>query len=299
MKARALGAFLTAALSRRFSPPKQATTEDLLWPEWTESLNPESELLYMPFLTHQLGRLESVDAKPVELPTELAYAMNEKQGARLGSRVFEVDGVFRRVRMSYFDGGANIQVFNSLWYPSYDRVDAPLLGIDLLSFGKSKLLCVIDAQPAAGRDDTKKFKVPHDASGLADIHSMYPSLQGVPSGRWYEDNRYFSPQMLYGTFVDDGVDGVRQDLFPAFTKYLDEYLRIVQASPVRPDAASDNLAHQTSFDHFNAQRDPASKLFKSYFGEDFAESFVHDFLFALAPPSVLSDDDDDSVSVDR
>jgi len=251
-------------------------TESLLWPGWSESVNASAELLYMPFLEHQLGVvLDELEATPAPLAAELAYAWNAEKGARLGSRLFRVDGLFRRVRMSYFDGGASIQVFNSLWYPSPDRVDAPLLGIDLLCFGR-KLLCVVDAQPAAGRDVDS---VPHDATGLAAIHARYASLQGTPSGRWYEDNRYFSPQMLYGTFPEDGTKAVKADLFPAFRDYLREYLRVVRACPVDP--AYPGIQHQTAYDFFNAQRDPASKLFKSYFGQHFADHFVHDFLFAL------------------
>ena len=246
-----------------------------LWP-WSESLDGESELLYMPFLEHQLNMLESLGAKELALDPEMSLASNPK--ARMGSRLFEVEGLFRRVRMSYFDGGDSIQVFNSLWYPSFDRLDAPLLGIDLLSFGKAKLLCVIDAQPPKGRDADTTI----DTSELEKIHAKYESLKGTPSSRWYEDNRYFSPQMLYGTFVeDDKVDRtkVKTDLFPAFCDYLKAYVDVVQEAHV--DHAYDGKSHQKDYDTFNAKRDPAAKLFKSYFGPHFAETFVHDFLFAL------------------
>jgi len=37
-------------------------------------------------------------------------------------------------------------VFNSVWYPD-PKYDLPLLGVDFLSFGKKKILCVLDFQP--------------------------------------------------------------------------------------------------------------------------------------------------------
>ena len=38
-------------------------------------------------------------------------------------------------------------------------------------------------------------------------------------------------------------------------------------------------ARALDYDVFNAARDPAHGLFTSYFGADWANDFVHDFLF--------------------
>ncbi|KAJ8606649.1 hypothetical protein CTAYLR_008396 [Chrysophaeum taylorii] len=259
----------------------------VLWPTWNTSVVAEAELLYMPFLEHQLGVLEALDAEAVDVPERLAYAASEK--GRMGSRVFKAPGLFRRIRMTYFDGGESLQVFNSLWYPDFAKVDAPLLGIDLLCFGaQRKLLCVVDAQPPGGRDSAKSFGVPHDASRLAAIRDAAPDLAGEVSGRWYEDNRFFSPQMLYSRFEEAGIDGVRNTLFPCFKAYLDAYVEIVENAPVNDARSATNRANQAAYDAWNADRDPAHRLFKSYFGDDFADAYVHDYLFALAheaPPS--------------
>ena len=101
--------------------------------------------------------------------------------------------------MTYFDGGQALQVFNSLWYPTFDRPDAPLLGVDLLRFGPKKFLCIVDAQPPQGR-----ARAAHDTSTLDAIKRKYPALEGEVSSRYYDDNRFFSKQMLYGRFGDDG-----------------------------------------------------------------------------------------------
>ena len=54
---------------------------------------------------------------------------------------------FRRWRVTRLDAGENLQVLNSVAYPEYIN-EQPLLGIDLLWFGKtSKLVAVLDFQP--------------------------------------------------------------------------------------------------------------------------------------------------------
>lgn len=264
--------FLTATTSIlgrcRRPAASQQSLEEQLWPGWP------SELTYMPFLEEQLGLMEEMGAKPSHLDERLSLASCDK--GRCGSRVFEIDGLFRRIRMTYFDGGDKLQVFNSLWYPSFDR-DAPLLGVDLLAFaGSKKILCVVDAQPPASRD--------YDASRLDEIRAGAPELAGTVSERWYEDSRYFSPQMLYSRFEESGKDGVDAVLFPTFQKYIRAYVDLVEG--VEPASGEDDRRNvrraQAEFDAWNAERDPAHNLFKSYFGEDFADDYVNHYLFALA-----------------
>lgn len=289
-------AFRPSIPGRRALARLSVALDDVLWPSWSESVGgPAAELLYMPFLKWQLDTMESLGAEPQELEPRLAYARCDKP-ARMGSRLYSVEGIFRRIRMTYFDGGDSIQVFNSLWYPSFDRCEAPLLGIDLLAFGGGKkLLCVVDAQPPHGRNPTLPWNVPHDATRLAAIREAAPELSGQVSERWYDDNRYFSPQMLYSRFENSGVQGVKSVLYPAFRAYLHAYVQIVEACPSLQDEA--HIAHNrrahAAFDAWNAARDPAQSLFKSYFGGQFADDYVHDFLFALSheAPTGLVDSD--------
>lgn len=242
-----------------------------VWPWRTSVGGPDVNMLYMPFLEHQLGVLSELEAAPLDLPAHLAHAEAAKKPARMASQLVHVPGLFRRIRMTYFDGGPSLQVFNSLWYPSFDRA-APLLGIDLLSFGK-KLLCVVDAQPLVGADTHDHLKAVRDAN---------PVLAGSVSQRWYEDNRYFSKQMLYSRFEERGVDDVRDVLLPAFQSYLQGYVDVVKSSQVDVKQIDEFKRHHADYDAFNADRDPAHRLFTSYFGPSFADEYVRDFLFALS-----------------
>lgn len=257
-----------------------------LLPPWKESVGGRHvDMIYMPFFERQLQVLEDLEAQPLPLAPDLALASSDVKTARMGSQLFQVPGLFRRIRMTYFDGGENIQVFNSLWYPSFERVDAPLLGVDLLSFGSQRnLLCVVDAQPPGGRRPELPLGVAHDAHRFQAVKDAAPDLAGTVSERWYEDSRYFSPQMLYSRFENTGLEGLRTTLFPAFATYLEAYVDVVESASTDADAA-DNERRQAAYDQWNADRDPAHRLFKSYFGSHFADNFVHNFLFAMSTSS--------------
>ena len=108
------------------------------------------------------------------------------------------------------------------------------------------------------------------------------ALRGEVSSKWYDDNRFFSNQMLYGRF-QEGEAEVNDVLFPAFVDYLDAYVDLVSSAPLDPAHAEAAGAGHADYDVFNAARDPAHGLFTSYFGEDWANDFVHDFLFESAP----------------
>ena len=48
------------------------------------------------------------------------------------------------------------------------------------------------------------------------------------------------------------------------------------------------MGQQAAYDQYSADKDPAHGLFKSYFGEDWADDFIHEFLFTLADRAVTA-----------
>ena len=195
-----------------------------------------------------------------------------------------------------------MQVFNSLWYPRLERGErgqglvegAPLLGIDLLCFGSHKMLAVVDCQPLKGRCSLKSSGGGGDevgGSAFAAIRRRYPSLCGKMSSRYYDENQFFSDAMLFGRFEDREL--VATDLFPAYQEYLAAYLDHIgdmKNLDVLGGSNKEGLAalvrgQQMDYDQYSADRDPAHALFKSYFGDEWADDFVHDFLFTMADRS--------------
>eukprot|EP00617_Octactis_speculum_P023913 CAMPEP_0185765514 /NCGR_PEP_ID=MMETSP1174-20130828/30481_1 /TAXON_ID=35687 /ORGANISM="Dictyocha speculum, Strain CCMP1381" /LENGTH=251 /DNA_ID=CAMNT_0028448693 /DNA_START=167 /DNA_END=922 /DNA_ORIENTATION=+ len=231
----------------------------------------DGDLLYMDFYKWQQELLTGMGAYRLDLPDHIQLQANSKKGARIGSETYATDQ-FRKIRMSYFDAGDKVQVFNSLWYPRTD-FDAPVLGIDLLCFGQKTLLCVVDCQPLAPQAEEPKH-----AQTFRDIRDRYPALCGKMSQRHYDENQFFSDGMLFGRL--QSTEEIKNTVLPAFQEYVGAYVDLI--GDMTPDHTSCEAvrSHQCEYDQYNSERDPAHGLFTSYFGEPWANDFVHDFLFA-------------------
>jgi len=212
---------------------------------------------------------------------------------RIGSLQFKSDH-FRKIRLTYMDCGSAIQVFNFVCYPDPDVSDAPILGVDLLSLpggppgAPPRHLAVVDFQPLSKSEEyLEVYSAP-----MGPVRAQHPGLQEEVSRRFYEDDRFFSPHMLFGRPAD--ASAVRSEVFPAFQDYLNLYLDMVASSvneaehirassPGRLDSDAVRKRH-AEFDEFNAVRDPALGLFAAYFGRDWAHNFVDSFLFEYQEP---------------
>lgn len=73
------------------------------------------------------------------------------------------------------------------------RFDFPLLGIDLLAFGKGKVLCVVDFQPLS-QDSSYLEKY---TAGLAPIRKDFTMFCSKMSSRIYNENEFFSKQLIF------------------------------------------------------------------------------------------------------
>jgi 15,16-dihydrobiliverdin:ferredoxin oxidoreductase len=166
-------------------------------------------------------------------------------------------------------------VFNAVWYPSYEY-DLPILGMDLISIGHNRVVNVIDFQPLHPTPEYAAKYIDH----LAPIRAKYPDLQGSLSGKIYHDALFFSPQMLFGRMPDESK--VMNTVFPAYKEYTQAYLDMAERAV--PDFSAEGMAavrdRQSAYDAYNAVKDPAVGLYDAYFGKDWSNAFVHDFLFS-------------------
>lgn len=188
--------------------------------------------------------------------------------------------LFRKIRATYIDAGPAAQVFNSVWYPDA-KYDAPLLGIDFLSFGKKKVICVLDYQPLLQTDEyLNKYCEPIDY-----IKRKYEGISGTMSARFYDENKFFSKQLALGKFDDSGP--VKSQLFPAFKEYLRDYIAMLKREEPNPDPVAQQRVRDLhkDYDQYSAERDPAVGLFSTYWGKEWAENFTYGFLFSDATPS--------------
>eukprot|EP00519_Triparma_laevis_P004149 CAMPEP_0182509930 /NCGR_PEP_ID=MMETSP1321-20130603/27695_1 /TAXON_ID=91990 /ORGANISM="Bolidomonas sp., Strain RCC1657" /LENGTH=286 /DNA_ID=CAMNT_0024716307 /DNA_START=91 /DNA_END=948 /DNA_ORIENTATION=+ len=235
-----------------FSPPEM----------FTESIDKISPLTFQDFYHHQMSWMEENLAGLKEItetvPAKFVKMENEKKKVRIIQRYFTSD-LYRKIRILYYDGGPNAQVFNSLLYPSYDY-DMPVLGIDLLQFSHKKHLTVIDFQPL--HDDHPPFE-----PSLANIKKEYPELNGQMSSKFYDETQFFSKELLFARFED--VELVNDKLYPAFEKYLDQHHDMISGQEKVDDEKRAVLEErQREYDVYSAERDPATGMFGAMFGKE-------------------------------
>jgi len=268
------------------SMSEAATAHGMPWSTTIGRTDEENPLLYMPFWEWQFDFMESslTNLHPIECETvndiDVSYNENKEKRARIVNHCYASDE-YRKIRMTYYDAGDAVQVFNSVWYPD-PKYNLPVLGIDLLSFNRKKYLAIVDFQPLHQEEDDHAMTYEHI---LQPIKDKYDNLKGRMSSKFYDETQFFSKEMLFARFEDGKV--VEQDLFPAFKSYVKTHLDLVKNTS--PSTTSKEVQHvfdrQTSYDTYSADRDPAAGLFAAMFGKQWAEDFIYDFLFSLSERS--------------
>ena len=236
--------------------------------------------MYKPFrdyLETEIFARFDLKSRPIPPGLEHNFSDRGKNAATIQSWCYECEE-FRKIRYTYIDAGESAQVFNSVFYPSH-RYDLPLLGIDLLSFGKKKILIVIDFQPLFRESDyLAKYIEP-----MCEVRDRYDDLAQNLAMKFYDANQYFSKHLL---FAKTDAETVENRVFPAYKDYLDLYWQLLdRAVPSdRPSDLQRIEQAQKDYDQYSAERDPASGLFSSYFGHEWSERFLYGFLFEDAVP---------------
>jgi 15,16-dihydrobiliverdin:ferredoxin oxidoreductase len=227
---------------------------------WKSSINSDvqDELLYMPFwdwhMSFMKDNLTGLRALPCSNgKTDFSYNENTNKKA-----------------------GDNTQVYNAVFYPD-PKYNLPVLGIDLLAFNRKKYLTIVDFQPL--HDDEEDHAMTFE-DRLKPIKEQYDSLKGRMSSKFYDETKFFSQEMLFARFEDEEV--VSRDLFPAFQAYVQTHLEMIRETTPEPENADFVMERQKAYDTYSAERDPATGLFAAMYGNDWAQDFVHDFLFSMS-----------------
>lgn len=279
---------------------------------WKKSIDPSFELPlpYMKFWEWQLNymqqHLTNLRVLPIsecEGDADLTHLLNEQKPARLYTMCFASEE-YSKIRMTVYDAGHAVQVFNSLWYPRPHGNDPPfgplpVLGIDLLQFHNTKHLCVIDFQPLVQEhhpefapESSLQWWNDYQDKVLKPIRDSYPVLQGKMSKRFYDESRFFSQQMLFGRFEKDH-HLIDEQVYPAFQQFVQQHVQLVQTTRTaqRQSASADSASkhedylawhreQQAAYDTYSAVRDPAHGLLANTFGKDVADRFVYNVLFS-------------------
>lgn len=145
-----------------------------------------------------------------------------------------------------------------------------MLGIDLLSFGSNKVLCVVDFQPLCQDSDY----LDRHTSVLAPVHARFRDKCGKMTSKFFDENQFFSKYLIFYRSSLGAKEPVLQvptgQLWEVYRAYVDIYLEASNAASANEDVASMKYvqSRQDAYDQYNAERDPAIKLFNTYFGSE-------------------------------
>jgi 15,16-dihydrobiliverdin:ferredoxin oxidoreductase len=232
---------------------------------------------FQQFLEKELSENFVLESRPIPSGLESVVSERGKNPATIQSWCYQCPEL-RKIRYTYIDAGETAQIFNSVIYPNYNY-DLPLLGIDFLAFGEKKILVVIDFQPLfRDRPYIDKYIEP-----LTEIRGKYSALVQNLEMKFYDANQYFSKNLL---FAKTDAETVVNELFPAYQEYVQLYCKMLQQASVleTPEEIQRIVKAQKDYDQYSAERDPASGLFSSYFGHEWSERFLYEFLFEDAVP---------------
>ena len=279
-------------------------------------------LFYMKFYEWQISYMKQALTNLKQLPVvskkgqrDMSYVQNANATMRMHTSAYTSDE-YKYIRCTTVDGGNQLQVFTSLFYPRDTLL--PVLGVDLLQFNHGKkTLCIVDFQPVVvipsssssssstdgdAATPNKHYNTEYYESKLKLIRDQYPSLQNEMTNRFYSaDDPYFSKQMLLGRVQHDGktntiddtkaatLQMVQDDLYPAYQQYVQTHVQLQkEAQQHNKNVADESYAQKchAQYDTYSAERDPAHKLLGNIFGPDFANDYVYDILFPSATRTI-------------
>ena len=219
--------------------------------------------------------IENQGFKKVQILDEFKEYQNKDSKYKINNWLFK-SSKFRKWRVTKLDGGEKLQVFNTVAYPTFDN-ELPILGVDILWFGSTqKLLAVLDYQPLIQEDNyLKKYCQRLDA-----IKKNYLDFANTKMKNIYDSKKYFSPWVI----ICRGTEfNMRSDLSMLFSIFLQEYLNMNFLNTKNLFLNSKEIKEKhIEYDIYNSERDPAEKLFKTFFGQEWTDNFVRNYLFTLS-----------------
>ena len=214
--------------------------------------------------------------KRLIVPSEFSKCVSEKGKCILNSWLWDVPE-FRRWRVTRLDAGDRLQVLNSVAYPHY-QADMPIMGIDLLWFEKKqKLVAILDFQPLL--QDKEYFDRYFD--GLKRLKEYYSEFNSNLKSNIYDPSKYFSPWALYCKGGICEAENILPKVFTSFLKLYWENLDLSKDYQMTIKSEDIKSLH-VDYDKYSAEKDPAHGLFSGFFGKEWSEKYMKEFLFPLS-----------------
>ena len=218
--------------------------------------------------------IDELDGKEVQISNDFKEHHNQDSKYIIKNWLFS-SPEYRKWRITRLDGGEKLQVFNTVAYPNFDS-ELPILGADILWFGTSqKLLAILDYQPLIQESEyLQKY-----CSSLDIIKKKYSAFDNNKMKNIYDSKKYFSPWVIICRGNKLNLDRDLNNIFHAFVR---NYLKIYKLNQVNQFLNLEKIKmNQIKYDQYSVEKDPADKLFKTFFGDTWTKNFINNFLFTL------------------
>ena len=215
-----------------------------------------------------------LDGQEVQIAKEFKEYQNKDSKYIIKNWLFS-STEYRKWRITKLDGGEKLQVFNTVAYPDF-KSELPILGADILWFGTSKkLLAIMDYQPLIqDREYLRKY-----CSSLDAIKKKYSEFDNNKMKNIYDSKKYFSPWVIICRGNKLNLD---RDLNKVFYSFVSDYLKLHKLTSVNQFLNLEQIkVNQIKYDKYSVEKDPADKLFKTFFGDKWTKNFINNFLFTL------------------
>ena len=95
----------------------------------------------------------------------------------------------------------------------------------------------------------------------------------------YDSKKYFSPWVIICRGNQSNLD---RDLNNIFYLFVTDYFKMTNDNKINQFLNIEQIKiNQINYDKYSTEKDPADKLFKTFFGEAWSKNFVNNFLFTL------------------
>ena len=181
------------------------------------------------------------------------------------------------------DAGDRLQVLNSVAYPN-EQNDMPIMGIDLLWFEKKqKLVAILDFQPLV----QDKEYLDRYFDGLKSLKKCFNEFNSDMKSNIYDPQKYFSPWALFCKGGNFEAENILPKIFSSFLKCYWKNLDLSKANENHIKSQEVSLLH-IDYDKYSAEKDPAHGLFSGFFGKEWSEKYMKEFLFPLSLENINS-----------
>lgn len=200
---------------------------------------------------------EFFDLKQLNLPVQFSNPI-QKGEATLSSYLWATK-FCRKIRICELQVSNKFYAESLVIYPDF-YYETPIFGTEYLKIGDRKYFGAIDFHPTPNSEDYLKFL------------KMFPN-KTIDNSCFYDLEYFFSPKLWLHKRKEDFYNEY-QIMVKCF---LHQYQKCLLSSQ---KVTQSNQNSQIQYNEHMTTNDPAFGILKSYFGEQFSEEYLHNFLFS-------------------